>query len=354
MEIDSGKGMLDFTAMRTVTKFAIVVILITLFLGFVGWMYNYSALRQRAKTLPGSLLVVDGLRMHLYCTGAGSPTIVIEGGLGDDWIGWQLVQPGLAQVTRVCSYDRAGLGWSDPDPGQRDAVAISDQLHALLHRAGITDGLMLMGQSAGGLYVRQFIRKYPTEVVGLVLVDSTPPESFDRIPSNHETPEQYKRRHHAALFRRIKDTTGLSRLMGQCRASLPVSLKAYDAYAEAAACRPEYETSWLGEMDSFETSAKEIAGTTFGDLPLLIISQDPDRPKPGWPAQDIAANPIWAEMQENLKTLSTRSRRIIARGSGHKVQIDRPDLIVSAVGEIVSQLHGTSPPPTEYGTTVTR
>lgn len=159
-------------------------------------------------------------------------------------------------------------------------------------------------------------------------------------------------RHRAAFLRKIKDATGLSRFMGHCRASLPVSLKAYVAYAEAAACRPEYETSWLGEVDSFETSAKEAAGTTFGDLPLLIISQDPDRPKPGWPAQDIAANPIWAEMQENLRTLSTRSRRIIARGSGHRVQIDRPDVIVSAVGEMVSQLRGTPPPLTGYEPTV--
>ena len=346
--------MLDFVPVRTATKFAMVVILIILVAGFVGCLYNYSVLRHRATVLPGEFLVVEGRRMHLYCTGSGSPTIVIEGGLGDDWIGWQLVQPELARVTRVCSYDRAGLGWSDPDPGQRDAVAISDQLHELLQRAAISDGLVLVGQSAGGLYVRQFALKYPTEVVGLVLVDATPPESFDRIPSNHETSEQFEKRHRAALFRRIKDATGLSRFMGQCRASLPVSLKAYDAYAEAAACRPEYETSWLGEVDSFETSAKEAAGTTFGDLPLVIISQDPNRPKPGWPAQDIAANPIWAEMQENLRTLSTCSRRIIARGSGHRVQIDRPDVIVSAVGEMVSQLRGMPPPLTEYGATVTR
>jgi len=190
--------------------------------------------------------------------------------------------------------------------------------------------------------------------VGLVLVDSTPPESFDRSSSNRETPEQFKARHRTALLSRIKDAIGLSRLMGRCEASLPVSLKTYEAYADAAACRPEDETSWLGEVDDFEISAKEVANTTFGDLPLLIISQDPDRPKPGWPAQDIAANPIWAEMQENLIALSTRSRRIVARGSGHRVQRDRPDVIVSAVGEMILQLRGISRPPTEYETTITR
>ena len=235
--------MLNFVSVRTITKFAMVVIVVILVAGFVGWLYNYSALRRRATVLPGKFLAVEGRRMHLYCTGAGSPTIVIEGGLGDDWIGWQLVQPELARVTKVCSYDRAGLGWSDPDLGRRDAVAISDQLHELLQRAGISGELVLVGQLAGGLYVRQFVLKYPAEVVGLVLVDATPPESFDRLPSSHETSAQFKKRHRAALFRRIKDATGLSRFMGQCRVSLPVSLKAYDAYAEAAACRPEYETS---------------------------------------------------------------------------------------------------------------
>jgi pimeloyl-ACP methyl ester carboxylesterase len=337
------------------TKLAVVVVLIILFAGCIGWLYNYAALRHyRAVVPPGNFFVVEGRRMHVYCIGAGSPTIVIESGLGDDWIGWQAVQPGLARLTRVCSYDRAGLGWSDPDPGRRDAVAISHQLRELLQRAAITDRLILIGQSAGGLYVRRFAAEYPAEIVGLVLVDSTPPESFDRLPSNRETPEQFKTRHRTARLSRIKDAIGLSRLTGRCEASLPVSLRAYEAYAEAVACRPEYETSWLGEVDDFETSAKEAENTTFGDLPLLIISQDPDRPKPGWPAQDIAANPIWAEMQENLKALSTRSHRIIARGSGHRVQRDRPDVIVSGVGEMISQLRGTSPLPTEYGTTVTR
>jgi hypothetical protein len=85
----------------------------------------------------------------------------------------------------------------------------------------------------------------------------------------------------------MKDAIGLSRLMGQCEASLPPSFKAYERYAQAEACRPEYETSWLGEMDEFENSANEAASTTFGDLPLWVISQDPDRPKPGWPVESI-------------------------------------------------------------------
>ena len=342
--------------MRILTKFAVLVALILVSAGFVGWLYNYSTVRHyhTLAAPPGEVFIVDGRRMHIYCTGVGSPTVVIEGGLSDNWIGWQLVQPGLARVTRVCTYDRAGLGWSDPDPGQRDAVVIADQLHELLHQAGINDRLLLVGQSAGGLYVCRFATKYSTEIAGLVLVDSTPPESFDRIPSNHETSEQLGERHRDALLSRFSDTFGLSRILNHCAVSVPSSLKAYEPYEQAEACRPEYETSWLGEMDAFEISATEAANTKFGDLPLLIISQDPDRPKPRWPARDIAANPIWAGMQESLKGLSTHSRRIIARGSGHKVQLDRPDVIIDAVSEMILQIRGTESLPLRYGTTVTQ
>jgi pimeloyl-ACP methyl ester carboxylesterase len=111
--------MLNLAPVRTMMKLAVVVVLIILFAGFIGWLYNSAALRHyRAVVPPGNFFVIEGRRMQLYCIGAGSPTTVIESGLGDVWIGWQAVQPGLARVTRVCSYDRAGLGWSDPDPGR--------------------------------------------------------------------------------------------------------------------------------------------------------------------------------------------------------------------------------------------
>jgi len=176
-----------------------------------------------------------------------------------------------------------------------------------------------------------------------VLVDATPPEPFDRILDNHETPGQRTMRHRKAWYSRIKDLVGVSRLLGQCEPSMPSALRSYQRYALAEACRPEYETSWLGELDSFEASASEATNTSLGNLPLLVISQDPNRPKPGWSARDINANPIWAAMQEQLKTLSTRSRRIIARGSGHRVQLDRPDVIVREVGELILEIRGTAP-----------
>ena len=320
----------------------------------VGAAYNWVAMRryQSIYPPPGAIYSVEGYNVHLYCTGSGIPSVVLEGGLGETWIGWQQVQPELAKVTQVCSYDRAGLGRSDPQPGPRDSVHIAEQLHAALGVARVTGPLILVGQSAGGLYSRHFASKFPHNVVGLVLVDATPPESFDRIPGARESAAERGQRYRDAWVEALQDALGISRLRGRCRPVMRPALASYLGYALAEACRPRYDLSWLDEVDQFETSAREVAKTSFGALPVLVISQDPDRPKPGWSEREIAANPTWAAMQERLKMLSTRSRRIIASGSGHHVQNDRPDAVTSAVTEMINELRGTAPASTLDGTTV--
>jgi len=307
-----------------------------------AWNQIAHTFYLRSAPPPGQMYIIDGHSMHLYCTGAGTPTIVLEGGLGDTWSGWQQVQPGLSSVTRVCSYDRVGLGFSEPHKGPRDAVEISEQLHQLLQTGGIAKPLLLVGQSAGGLYVRQFAANYSDEVAGLVLIDATPPESFDRIPGARETQSQQAQRRRDAWLQAFEDAVGVSRLLGRCRPQVRPGLVSYRKFLLAEACRPAYEVSRLGEFDDFEASAAEVAHTNFGTLPLLIISQDPDRPKPGWSQRDIAANPIWAALQEQSKVLSTHSRRIIARGSGHRVQNDRPDVVISAISQLIPELRSPS------------
>ena len=128
------------------------VLFVVLFGVLASAAYNAIYVHHLAKRYPtpGNFYSVNGYRMHLYCTGSGSPTVVLEGGRGADWIYWQKVQPELAKTTRVCSYDRAGLGWSDPQPGARDAINIATQLHALLQQAGETGPLIVLGASAGG------------------------------------------------------------------------------------------------------------------------------------------------------------------------------------------------------------
>ena len=147
-------------------------------------IYNLWAFRHYRALYPppGKIYSVDGYGMHLNCAGTGSPTIVLEAGLGNDALIWRQVQPELEKITRVCSYDRAGYGWSAARPGARDANSIADQLHGLLSAAAVAGPVVLMGHSIAGMYLRAYLSKYPEGVVGLVLVDPSTPEQLDRLP----------------------------------------------------------------------------------------------------------------------------------------------------------------------------
>ncbi len=336
-------------------KLAIAFLGIVILLG-VGFTYNSIMCARLAHLypVPGSFQTVHGRLMHLYCTGSGSPTVVLESGFGDDWLIWQRVQPELSKTIRVCSYDRAGLGWSEGQRGPRDALSVAAQLHLLLTDAQITGSLVMVGHSAGGLYIRAFSALYPSDVVGLVFVDAASPEVFHMIPGSTETVDQRRTRHQKATWASLKQAVGWTRLTGGCRGTVPPGLEAYIAFDAAEECRPAYVLSSMGEQDDFEESAEEVAKLPCcATLRILVISQDPARPKPGWDAQSLAANPIWASLQEHLKTLSPSNRRIIARSSGHHVMLDRPDVVIAGIREFLATGIDKSGPP-DNGTTVTR
>src|SRR5439155_20942603 len=137
---------------------------------------------------------------HLYCIGKGSPTVLLEAGGGDDWLIWQKIQPELANTTRVCSYDRPGVGWSDLQPGTRDAKHLAGELHSLLQQAAEKGPMVLVGASVGGFYIRQFAFTYPSEVVGLVFVDSSTPEQIAAIPGSAYSAELIRQKHREVMF----------------------------------------------------------------------------------------------------------------------------------------------------------
>ena len=132
---------------------------------------------------PGALFDVGGHKLHLTCTGQGSPTVILETGLGSTSSAWALVQPAVASSTRACAYDRAGVGWSEAGPEPRDARQISSELHALLQGAGEVGPYVLIGHSNGGLYSRMYASMHPTDVAGLVLIEATPSDLLVRLPA---------------------------------------------------------------------------------------------------------------------------------------------------------------------------
>lgn len=311
-------------------------------------LFNVLYLRHLRSRFPapGSFYKVQGKAMHIYCIGSGSPTVIIEPGLGGDWLDWQHVQPELSKATRVCTYDRLGNGWSEPEPGLHDAAFTAPRLHALLQQANERGPFLFIGASMGGLFVREFYAMYPDEVAAIVFSDTSIPEQATAIP-DLDSAEKRKQRHRDAFWQWVREASGWERLRGRCHDSLGPGMQAYAHYGDAESCRSFYSRAWLSESDAFWITLEQAgkAGCC-GNLPLVIISQDPDRPKPGWDAVSI-----WNRLQEDLKQLSPHSRRIIAKGSGHHVMFDRPEVIVSATAQLITELRQKSRDPQE-GTTV--
>jgi len=316
-------------------------------------LWNLAATKwQHARNpVPGNFYSIEGRQMHVFCSGTGSPTIIIEAGASANSLGWQGLQTQLSPLTRVCTYDRAGHGWSEPRSGPRDAQTIVRELHALLDRAGVRRPLVLAGHSAGGLYVREYAREFPMEVAGVVLIDSSSPQQIDELPGWRQSYEADKHDFERQLrWEKLRVWSGWERLMGNCHDTPSKELQYLAGQYNAEMCRPEYVGGEDSEFIYFETTCKQAARlTSFGNVPPLILSQDPDRQSKGMKANDIAELPVWAREQERLQSLSPLSWRVIARGSGHGVQHDRLDVVVAELTRLVAYLRGGPAPP--YGTT---
>src|SRR5918997_1815757 len=167
------------------------MVAVLLGLMLLGARYESAAEARdtRAYPPPGQMVDVGGYRLHINCIGTGSPTVVIDAGHGGwsaSWSSW--VQPEAARTTRVCTYDRAGMGWSEPGPLPRTAKHFAQELHTLLHTAGVPGPYVLAGHSLGGLPVRVFAHAYAAEVAGVVLIDSMHPRQA--MPSASARPPQ--------------------------------------------------------------------------------------------------------------------------------------------------------------------
>ena len=346
----------EATILKAATYWAVALVL-----GAVAVSAGANALlNNRCRRLhppPGSFYTVDGTKTHLDCMGEGSPSVILVAGLGDDWLQWRRVQPALSQLTRVCSYDRAGYGWSDPRPGTRDSIAITEELHALLQQAEIAGPIVLMGHSAGGLHIREYAMKYPAGIVGMVFVDASTPRQVDELPPQLVAPDDLR-------WPKVETFFGIPRWRGQCgqhewtgMGVIPSDSPQYIDWLQADDCMVSVLTTTEQEEAAFSLSCRE-AGITgpFGNMPILILSEDPQYLPAFW-IQFYSASlhadfaKSWNSLQEGLKRLSTRSRRIIARKSSHYVQIDRPELVIAEVGNMIRMFQGNSPPPAVYGTT---
>jgi pimeloyl-ACP methyl ester carboxylesterase len=324
---------------KLLTRIGTTIVLICLLAGGGGVAYNALSIRhyRQIARVPGNLYDIGGYSMHLYCTGEGSPTIVLSSGLGDDFTSWAKVQPVLSWQTRVCSYDRAGFGWSEPRPGIQDANAISSQLHQLIEAAAVQRPFVLVGHSISGIYLRSYAAHYPGDLAGLVFVDGATPLQDDRIPKELVKIQENQRRQ--MPWQKLLMTLGWYRLQGVCT-SIPPGFEAYGAWIKADSCIPSQMDAEENELDAERVSGEEtIHAGPFVGLPVLILSRDPNVLAPNWPSAVSKANSIaWSQMQEEAKGLSGQSRRIIANGSDHYIQNDRPDLVNREIASFVATI----------------
>ncbi|WP_392545270.1 alpha/beta hydrolase [Oryzobacter telluris] len=302
----------------------------------VGGAYQTVGTAMDASpAMAGRLVDVGGHRLHLSCKGSGSPTVVVEpgGGAMGAHLGW--VTSAVGRETTVCTYDRAGRGWSEAADGPQDALAISRDLHTLLHRAGVPGPYVMAGHSFGGLYAMTFAASHPDEVAGLVLIDATSPVygtdgagSAGTMPARSDDGVGRV----AALVSSMA-RLGLGRVYAIVNASdlpAPEQAQVRARYATPAAVRNVIE-----EYARASASTKEAASLRdLGDTPLMVLTAE------------IGSDPDWPQKQDHLATLSSDSVHRVVQGADHAGMVgDQAHAVTTgrAILEVVSAIRTGQP-----------
>lgn len=335
--------------LRWLKRILLGLLALAMIIVIIGTIYEALGRRnaQAAYPPPGKLVDVGGRKMHIDCRGTGSPTVVFESGLGTGGtIDWTLVHDKIAQTTRACAYDRAGIMWSDPKTTPQHAAAVADDLHALLKGAGITDPLVLVGHSIGGPYVRAYTGKYGDQVAGLVLVDTSHPDQVARLGKVSNTnahPGQVAWIMHTAT--KLAWTGAVRFLMANAgQGDLPK-----DATAKLAAYASTSVVGATSELDGFDATMDDARVVrSFGNRPVIALTaMKPLAPEELQglnmkPADGARFKAEWKQLGAEQAALSTRGRQQVVPDAGHYIQIDRPDIVIAAVREVVGEVRADS------------
>lgn len=296
--------------------------------------------------------VEPGRRLNLYCLGSGSPAVVFESGQVSETDAWARVQPAIAKHTRACSYDRAGLGYSDPARRPGDSANIVDDLHRLLKAAGIKPPYLLVGHSLGGMHVRLYADTWLDEVAGMVLVDSAEEtwlENYWRLDPKQPTREQefaldpkeledQRACVEAAKRGFVEGTESYRTCVGSPDPTESAAINA--AYLKVHAS-VAYQLAKASEDNSYQhASADEViaARRWYGDMPLIVLTSTPSAPRAGeTQARRDTLNRVHAVFADQLAALSRRGIVRAVPGSTHDIQNTRPQAVIDAILEVLKQ-----------------
>lgn len=307
---------------------------------------------------PGPLVDVGGWRLHVNCTGSarkGLPTVILEAGSGDFSFDWLLVQSAVEDFVRVCSYDRAGRAWSDLGPRPRTMSQSVYELHAALDRGGIAPPYVMVGHSSGALLVREFAGAHPGDVAGVVFVDGTnedirlnirgelrrvrddatgktPPPIQTRLADDQRTLSAEER----STAEMMAGFSGAPAILPPFD-RLPAHARKWRLWALA---QPTHHVAdddpfWPDELQAMYQSRRDKPAT-LGALPLIVISRDLARAEEIEAGEGLAAER--RALQDDLAALSTRGRLVVATGSGHHVQLERPEIVIDAIRTILDEI----------------
>ncbi|WP_202867937.1 alpha/beta hydrolase [Kribbella pittospori] len=306
----------------------VLIVLVILALG--GAYETISRATGPTVAMRGQLVDVGPYRLHLECTGSGSPTVILEPGAGGSAASMGLIAPAVARDSRVCVYDRAGRGWSDPAATPPDAAQIATDLHELLQRASVPGPYVLAGHSFGGLYVRTYAAKYPDEVAGLVLIDSTTAKTTPAPPPQAGS---YSVSKHLSSLIATTSRVGVGRLLSSINYSdLPPTYRD-DARTTAATGK-----EMSGTIDEYGVASRSAAqaGTlrTFDAKPLIVLTAA------------VGNSEGWMEAQNESATLSTNSLHRVEPGATHIAFIDDPahtPAVTHAIHDVLVSLRTDEP-----------
>lgn len=294
-----------------------------------------QSFNEAAPVPPGKLIDIGSRRMHINCTGEGSPAVIAENGAGGFSIDWTLVQREVSRLTRFCSYDRTGYAWSDSGP-TRDLVAqTTDDFHLLLRAAGIKPPYILVGASIGGLYVRAYQRRFPDEVLGLVLDDPSTDQTLaftidgkDKVIADVSSAEL--RATFVPLLRNPPPQPALPKTLEEPEDKLPKELQSarlwalrkFLADADISQALPSFE-SWREEFVALRPQSRE--DHPLGNLPLIVL------------AKGLDTDEQHKKAAAGLAALSTSGKLVIAERSKHEIHLYQAELVVRSVSEILNR-----------------
>ncbi len=322
--------------------------LILFMIAGMGYQFAGMVLDRSHYPPPGQMIDVGGHRLHLYCMGTGSPTVVLEAAAPGWSLYWSLVQPDVAKITRVCAYDRAGLGWSERGPLPRTGQRMARELHQLLTRAGISGPYILVGHSLGGFVARLYREEHPADIVGMVLVDAGHESEMRQaefrtfVNTGKSMLPAIRAMAVLGVPRIVASFGSLPQFFSQQEDRVPEKVR---SMLRAGWLRTSYTRALSDEGDALIETLEQVRHVgPLGDLPLAVLTATGPV---WWPDMPGEVNPVkfrkmWLELQEDLTKLSSNSRQVFADQSGHFIQFDQPELVITAIRRLVETAHQKS------------